>query len=50
VTSILYLTPVFAVALEYLMFGVVPSSLAFLGIALTCGGVALVAWRGARAP
>jgi drug/metabolite transporter (DMT)-like permease len=42
VTSILYLTPIFAVVLEYLMFGVVPSALTFAGIAVTCLGVALV--------
>lgn len=43
VTSLLYLTPIFAVALEYLMFDVVPSALSALGIAITCAGVALVA-------
>ncbi len=42
VTSLLYLTPVFAVALEYLMFAVVPGVLAAAGIAVTCAGVALV--------
>lgn len=42
VTSILYLTPIFAVVLEYLMFDVVPSPLTVLGIAVTCAGVALV--------
>jgi len=42
VTSILYLTPIFAVVLEYLMFGVVPSALTLGGIAVTCLGVALV--------
>jgi drug/metabolite transporter (DMT)-like permease len=42
VTSILYLTPIFAVVLEYLMFGVVPSALTFAGIAVTCLGVAMV--------
>lgn len=43
VTSLLYLTPIFAVALEYLMYDVVPSPLSALGIAITCAGVALVA-------
>ena len=42
VTSILYLTPIFAVVLEYLMFGVVPSALTLVGIAVTCLGVSLV--------
>lgn len=45
VTSLLYLTPIFAVALELAMFGVVPSALAVAGIVVTCCGVALVAWR-----
>jgi drug/metabolite transporter (DMT)-like permease len=45
VTSLLYLTPIFAVALELPMFGVVPSALALAGIAVTCLGVALVTVR-----
>jgi drug/metabolite transporter (DMT)-like permease len=45
VTTLLYLTPIFAVLLEYLMFGEVPSALSLVGIAVTCLGVALVAWR-----
>lgn len=45
VTSLLYLTPIFAVALEAALFGVVPTALSIAGIAVTCGGVALVAWR-----
>jgi drug/metabolite transporter (DMT)-like permease len=45
VTSLLYLTPIFAVALELAMFGVVPSALSVAGVAVTCCGVALVAWR-----
>lgn len=49
VTSLIYLTPIFAVVLELAMFGVVPSALSLAGIAVTCGGVALVAWRTARA-
>jgi drug/metabolite transporter (DMT)-like permease len=44
VTSLLYLTPVMAVILEWLMFGVVPAVLTVVGIVVTCGGVALVAW------
>lgn len=45
VTSLIYLTPIFAVALELAMFGVVPSALSLAGIAVTCCGVGLVAWR-----
>jgi drug/metabolite transporter (DMT)-like permease len=45
VTSLLYLTPIIAVALEWLMFGERPSLLTAIGIAVTCAGVALVAWR-----
>jgi drug/metabolite transporter (DMT)-like permease len=48
VTSILYLTPIVAVVLEYLLFGVVPSALTLVGIAVTCLGVALVAARAGR--
>lgn len=44
VTSLLYLTPLMAVILEWLMFGVVPSALTVTGIVVTCAGVALVAW------
>lgn len=50
VTSLIYLTPIIAVALEYPMFGVVPSAVSLLGIAVTCAGVALVTWRSNRAP
>lgn len=50
VTSMMYLPPIFAVALEYAMFDVLPSSLALLGIAVTCVGVAMAAWRSARVP
>jgi drug/metabolite transporter (DMT)-like permease len=45
VTSMIYLTPIVAVVLELAMFGVVPTSLSIAGIAITCLGVALVAWR-----
>jgi len=48
VTSILYLTPIVAVVLEYLLFGVVPSAVTLVGVAVTCLGVALVTARGAR--
>jgi drug/metabolite transporter (DMT)-like permease len=50
VTSLLYLTPIIAVALEWAMFGVRPTLLTALGIAVTCAGVALVAWRPVVAP
>jgi drug/metabolite transporter (DMT)-like permease len=46
VTSMMYLPPVFAVVAELALFGVVPSALAFAGMALTCAGVALAAWPG----
>jgi drug/metabolite transporter (DMT)-like permease len=45
VTSLIYLTPIFAVALELLLFGVVPSAISLAGIAVTCLGVAMVSWR-----
>jgi drug/metabolite transporter (DMT)-like permease len=44
VTTLLYLTPIMAVILEWLMFSVVPSALTIVGIVVTCAGVALVAW------
>lgn len=48
VTSLLYLTPIIAVVLEWLMFGVVPTALTIAGIIVTCVGVALVALQPAR--
>ena len=45
VTSLLYLTPILAVVLEFAIFHVVPSLLSIVGIAVTCAGVALVAWK-----
>lgn len=45
VTSLLYLTPVVAVALEALLFGEIPSMLTVAGIVLACAGVALVTRR-----
>lgn len=50
VTSLLYLTPIIAVALEWAMFGVRPTLLTALGIAVTCAGVALVAMARSRRP
>ena len=49
VASLVYLTPAFAVMLEFLMFGVVPSIVSAIGMAITLLGVALVAW-GRRPP
>jgi drug/metabolite transporter (DMT)-like permease len=47
VASILYLTPIIAVVLEYLMFDIVPGVVTAAGIAITCVGVALTTWRAA---
>jgi drug/metabolite transporter (DMT)-like permease len=44
VTSMMYLPPVFAVALELAMFGVLPSPLMVAGMALACTGVAMTVW------
>lgn len=48
VTSLMYLTPVFAVVLELLMFGVIPTPLSLAGMAVACLGVAMVAWQKSR--
>jgi len=45
VSSLIYLTPIFAVALEYAMFDVLPGTLSFAGIAVTCAGVGMVTAR-----
>ncbi len=45
VTSLMYLTPLVAVALEWALYGVVPTSLTAAGIAVTCAGVALATRR-----
>jgi len=50
VTSMIYLTPIFAVVLEYFFFDVVPTALSVAGIAVTCAGVALVAFKRAKPP
>jgi drug/metabolite transporter (DMT)-like permease len=44
----MYLTPVIAVVLELLMFGVIPTPLSLAGIGVTCLGVAMVAWQKRR--
>ena len=45
VTSLIYLTPIFAVAMEFALFDIVPGALSVAGIVVTCLGVALVGWR-----
>ncbi|NEX63209.1 DMT family transporter [Noviherbaspirillum galbum] len=45
VTSLLFLTPIVAVLLEWLMFGVVPTGASVAGIVVTCLGVAMVSRR-----
>jgi len=45
VTSMMYLPPVFAVLLELVWFGLVPSALAIAGMGLACAGVAMTVWR-----
>lgn len=45
VTSLMYLTPIIAVVLELLLFGLVPTLITVVGIAVTCAGVALVYLR-----
>ena len=45
VTSLMYLTPVVAVVLEYALFGAAPTRLGSVGIALACLGVGLVTWQ-----
>jgi len=45
VTSLIYLTPIFPVAIELACFGIAPSALSSAGIVVTCCGVALAAWR-----
>jgi drug/metabolite transporter (DMT)-like permease len=44
VTSMMYLPPVFAVALEAALFGVLPGALTLLGMAVACAGVAMTVW------
>lgn len=45
VTSLIYLTPAFAIVPEFLWFGITPSTISWAGIVITCSGVALVAWH-----
>jgi drug/metabolite transporter (DMT)-like permease len=46
VAGMMYLPPVFAVILELVLFGVVPSALSFAGMAIACAGVAMTVWPG----
>jgi drug/metabolite transporter (DMT)-like permease len=48
VASLIYLTPVIAVLLEYLLFDVIPTGPSLVGMGVVCAGVALVAFRKAR--
>ena len=48
VASLVYLTPVFPLVLELAIFGVVPSRLSLVGVAVTMLGVALVVWPSRR--
>lgn len=50
VTSLIYLTPIFAVALEFMIFGVLPTVISLAGVAITCAGVAMVSWTHQPAP
>lgn len=45
VTSLVYLTPAFAIVPEFLWFGIQPSWVSWIGIVITCLGVGLVVWR-----
>src|SRR5678815_2504226 len=48
VTSMMYLPPVFAVALELAMFGVQPTGLMVVGMLVACAGVAMTVWTPRR--
>lgn len=48
VASLIYLTPLFPIAIEWAFFGVLPTGLSALGIVVTLCGVALAAWRPSR--
>jgi drug/metabolite transporter (DMT)-like permease len=45
VSSLIYLTPAFAIVPEYFWFGIEPTLFSAIGIIMTCLGVALVAYR-----
>ena len=44
VVSMMYLPPVFAVALELAMFGLLPGTIEIAGMVLACAGVAMTVW------
>jgi drug/metabolite transporter (DMT)-like permease len=44
VVSMMYLPPLFAVAAELAMFGLLPGPLALAGMAIACTGVAMTVW------
>ena len=46
VTSLSYLTPIFAVVMEFAVLGSMPTALSVAGIFATCAGIALATWRG----
>ncbi len=46
VSSMLYLPPIFAVAMEFVVFDVVPTPISLIGIVITSVGVALAMQRG----
>ena len=48
VASLIYLTPIFPIALELALFGIAPTGLSSAGIAIVCCGVALTVWRPAQ--
>ena len=39
VTSLIYLTPAFAIVPEFVWFGITPSPISWVGIVITCAGV-----------
>jgi drug/metabolite transporter (DMT)-like permease len=45
VTSLVYLTPAFAIVPEFLWFDITPSTISWAGIVITCAGVWLVVWH-----
>jgi drug/metabolite transporter (DMT)-like permease len=45
VSSMMYLPPVFAVALELWLFGVLPGALTTAGMVIACTGVAMTVWK-----
>lgn len=49
-SSLVYLTPAFAIVLEFLLFGITPSTVSWAGIVITCMGVGLVVWRRTTVP